>query len=79
MPPHERAQGCAPVNEQIVHVHVSRAEALEFLPPAYSLALRLRDAQLPNDLIAECLGLEPETIGPLLGLAEAKLTALMKG
>lgn len=55
----------------------SRAEALTRLPPVYSLALRLRDAHLPPGLIAECLVVEPEAVGPLLDLADAKLAALL--
>lgn len=58
---------------------VARDDALSRLPPAYSLALRLRDARLPADLIAECLAVEPEAVGPLLLLAEAKLAALCAG
>jgi hypothetical protein len=54
----------------------TRAEALEQLPPAYSLALRLRVAGLAEGLIAECLGVEPEALGPLFEVAEAKLSAL---
>ena len=46
------------------------------LPTAYSLALRLRDAHLPDDLIAECLGVEPEAVGPMLVVAQAKLDAV---
>jgi hypothetical protein len=60
--------------------HVTdRGEALARLPAVYSLALRLRDAHLPDDLIAECLRVEPEAVGPLLDMAEAKLAALLRG
>ncbi|WP_277371894.1 hypothetical protein [Rhodococcus rhodochrous] len=41
----------------------------------YSLALRLRDARVPDVLIAQCLGIEPEALGPLLRVARAKLLA----
>ena len=54
-----------------------RAEALRRLPVAHSLALRLRDAGLSGELIAECLGIEPEALGPLLVVAEAKLAAIL--
>lgn len=54
-----------------------RAEAIPRLPAAYSLALRLRDAGVPDDLIAECLRIEPEALHPLLVVAEAKLAALL--
>lgn len=46
------------------------------LPPVYTLALHLRDAHLPAALIAQCLAVEPEAVGPLLALADAKLAAL---
>ncbi len=51
------------------------------MPPAARLLarLRLRDARLPDDLIAECLAVEPEAVGPLFLLAEAKLAALWAG
>src|ERR1700735_3038240 len=35
-----------------------RAEAIRRLPGAYSLALRLREAGLADDLIAECLAMQ---------------------
>jgi len=54
-----------------------RGEALRRLPAAYSLALRLRDAGLSGEVIAECLGIEPEALYPLLVLAEAKLAAIL--
>lgn len=56
-----------------------RAVALNRLPSAHSLALRLRDAGLPADLIAECVGIEPEALGPLLVVAEEKLAAALHG
>jgi DNA-directed RNA polymerase specialized sigma24 family protein len=52
-----------------------RDEALDQLPLPYSTALRLRDAGIPNEVIAECVGVEPEAIATLLRLAEAKLAA----
>ncbi|MGH3766812.1 MAG: hypothetical protein ACRDTX_16955 [Pseudonocardiaceae bacterium] len=55
-----------------------RAEALRHLPGAYSLALRLRDAGLPDELIAECLAMEREALEPLLEVAEAKLAAILR-
>lgn len=54
-----------------------RVEALRQLPAAYSLALRLRDAGLSEELIAECLGIELVALGPLLVVAEAKLAAIL--
>ncbi len=54
-----------------------RAEALRHLPSAYSLALRLRDAGLPDELIAKFLAMEREALDPLLDVAEAKLAAIL--
>jgi len=56
-----------------------RAQALHRLPVAYSLGLRLRDAGLTEELIAEVLGVEPEAVGPLLVVAQAKLDAILSG
>jgi hypothetical protein len=47
------------------------------LPGAYSLALRLRDAGLADELIAECLAMQRESLDPLLQVAEAKLAAIL--
>ncbi len=54
-------------------VSESRVAALERIPRAYSLALRLRDAGVPPELIADCLDIEPEAVDSLLRVAEAKL------
>ncbi|ROS44304.1 hypothetical protein [Amycolatopsis thermoflava] len=54
----------------------SRAEALQRLPAVYSVVLRLRDAGLPEHVIAERVGVEPEAVGPMLVVAEAKLAAV---
>jgi hypothetical protein len=59
------------------HDDILRAEALAHLPPVYSLALRLRDAGLAEGLIAECLAVEREALGPLLEVADAKLAAAL--
>jgi len=50
--------------------------ALACLPEAYAAALRLRRQGLDDRAIAEQLDLEPQAVGPLLRLAEAKLAAL---
>ncbi|MEA2202818.1 MAG: hypothetical protein QOI89_3523 [Solirubrobacteraceae bacterium] len=50
------------------------AEAMQHLPVAYWLALRPHEASLADDLIAECLAVEPEALDLLMGVAEAKLT-----
>lgn len=59
------------------HDDTLHAVALAHLPPAYSLALRLRDAGLAEGLIAECLAVEREALGPLLEVADAKLAAAL--
>ncbi len=56
-----------------------RAEAIRHLPGVYSLALRLRDAGVTDELIAECLAVEREALEPLLDVAEAKLAAILGG
>lgn len=56
-----------------------RAEAIRRLPGAYSLALRLRDAGLTDELIAECLAMQPQALDPLLHVAEAKLATMLAG
>lgn len=56
---------------------LARAEAMRRLPGTYSLALRLRDAGLANELIAECVAVEPEALDPLLAIAEAKLASIL--
>jgi hypothetical protein len=55
-----------------------RAEAMRHLPSTYSLALRLRDAGLDHELIAECLAIEREALDLLLQVAEAKLAAILE-
>lgn len=66
-------------DEVSVRQQQRRAEAMRRLPGAYSLALRLRDAGLPAQLIAECLAVEREALDPLLDVAQAKLTAILDG
>jgi hypothetical protein len=53
-----------------------REARLRRLPNPYSLALRLRDAAVDDDLICSYLTLEPEALPTFLRLAEAKLTAV---
>jgi hypothetical protein len=53
-----------------------REARLRRLPNPYSLALRLRDAGVDDDLICGYLTLEPEALPTFLRLAEAKLTAV---
>lgn len=55
-----------------------RTAALNRLPGPYALALRLREEGLSVPRVAEVLGIEPEAVGPLLALADAKLATLLK-
>jgi len=57
---------------------VDRAEALQALPDPYAIALRLRDEGVEPDAMARVLDVEPEAVGPLMTLAEAKLAGLME-
>jgi hypothetical protein len=65
-------------DEVVIARRRARAEAMRRLPGTYSLALRLRDAGLTNELIAECVVVEPEALAPLLAVAEAKLAAILR-
>lgn len=56
---------------------MDRATALSHLPHTYSLALQLRDRGLDHREIAQRLEMDKAAIGPLLELAEAKLTRLL--
>jgi hypothetical protein len=58
---------------------VKRVAAMRRLPAVYSLALRLREAGLADELIAECLAVEREALDPLWDVAEAKLAAIIRG
>jgi hypothetical protein len=80
--PDRWGRGCgraAVVSEVGAARRSGRAEAIRRLPGAYSLALRLRDAGLDDDLIAECLAVEPEALELLLAVAEAKLATILSG
>jgi hypothetical protein len=57
---------------------VDRSQALEALPNTYAIALRLRDEGVEPDAMARVLNVEPEAVGPLVTLAEAKLAGLME-
>ena len=48
---------------------------MDRLPLPYSEALRLHDAGVADDVIAEILAIEPEAFGTLIRIAEAKLAA----
>lgn len=52
-----------------------RAESLRRLPLPYATALRMRDAGIADDVIAECIGVEADTLPTFMRVAEAKLAA----
>ena len=66
-------------DEVVAARQLERVEAMRHLPGTYSLALRLREAGLTNELIAECLTVEREALDLLLQVAEAKLAAILGG
>lgn len=49
---------------------------MDELPEAHAVALRMRDAGQDKGAIATALGIELESVEPLLRLAEAKLQLL---
>jgi hypothetical protein len=49
--------------------------ALRRLPDAHSLALRLRDANVADEVICEYLQIEPEGLDGLFEVANSKLAA----
>ncbi|MDF3311613.1 MULTISPECIES: sigma factor-like helix-turn-helix DNA-binding protein [Rhodococcus] len=59
----------------MVNESVHRESAIERLPDAYAVALRMRDAGLSYAAIAERVGVEPEAVGPMLRVAKAKLAS----
>jgi hypothetical protein len=52
-----------------------RTESLERLPLPYATALRLRDAGIADETIAECVGVDVEALRTFMRVAEAKLAA----
>jgi len=53
-----------------------RAEFLERLPLPYAVALRLRDAGVADDVIAERLGVDQSALPTFMRVAEAKLATV---
>jgi DNA-directed RNA polymerase specialized sigma24 family protein len=51
--------------------------AIELLPPIYAAALRLRWRGVPDDEVAEELGVHQDAVHSFFALAESKLAALM--
>ena len=56
----------------------NREKALRKLPLPYSLALRLRDADVAPEVICEYVGVDETALQGVYRLAEAKLTALQE-
>jgi hypothetical protein len=53
--------------------------AFDALPRAYRLGLRLRALGADDELIAECLEIDPESIVTLLDIGTAKLEHIQRG
>ena len=56
----------------------AREQALRALPLPYSLALRLRDAEVPPDLVCEYLGIHEDSLDGFYRIAEAKLRSALE-
>jgi len=52
-----------------------RTESLQRLPLPYATALRLRDAGIADELIAECVGVDLDALPTFMRVAHAKLAA----
>jgi hypothetical protein len=52
-----------------------RAESLQRLPLPYATALRLRDAGIADEVIAECVGVDLDMLPTFMRVAHAKLAA----
>ena len=56
----------------------AREQALRKLPLPYSLALRLRDADVAPEVVCEYVGVEEAALAGVYRVAEAKLTAVQE-
>jgi hypothetical protein len=56
---------------------VDRSTAIDRLPEAYAVAVRLQDEGHDDQAIAVRLGLAPAAVGPLLRVAAAKLHTIL--
>jgi DNA-directed RNA polymerase specialized sigma24 family protein len=54
-----------------------RAASLQRLPVPYATALRLHDAGISDEVIAECIGVELDALPTFMRVAEAKLAAAL--
>jgi len=52
-----------------------RAASLQRLPLPYATALRLRDAGIADEVIADCVGVDLDTLPTFMRVANAKLAA----
>jgi hypothetical protein len=52
--------------------------AISRLPKTHASALRLRARGFDDDAIARALDVDPNAVGPLLAIADAKLAALTR-
>lgn len=64
-------------SDQMSPEHTAREVALRKLPLAYSLALRLRDTGIDDDLLCDYLRIEPDALAALLETAQAKFTTAL--
>jgi DNA-directed RNA polymerase specialized sigma24 family protein len=55
-----------------------REDAIRRLPRMHAEAIRLMDAGVSDELIAERLDIEALAVGPLLRIAKAKLAAILR-
>jgi hypothetical protein len=56
-------------------IDARRTDFLGRLPLPYAAALRLRDAGIADDVIAECVGLDQAALPTFMRVAEAKFAA----
>ncbi|MGE0219778.1 hypothetical protein [Mycolicibacterium sp.] len=54
---------------------MARDELLQRLPLPYATALRLRDAGIADEVIADCVGVDLDALPTFMRVAEAKLAA----
>jgi hypothetical protein len=60
----------------IRHADEMDASALDALPRSYRIGLRLRALGADDELIADCLGMDPEGIATLLDIGARKLASI---
>jgi hypothetical protein len=58
-----------------VSTDARRAEFLQRLPLPYATALRMRDAGIADEVIAECVAVDVDALPTFMRVAEAKLAA----